>query len=355
MLWTAKKRSEKAGLPPGTLIHIGEKKVEEVTITVIDYDETHCLEKEVKAVEDLFPLRDSPSVTWVNVEGIHEVELLAKIGECFKLHPLTVEDILNTHQRPKMEDFGEYLFIVLKMLHQPDREGETVAEQVSLIVGSNFVLSFQEGMTGDVFNPIRERIRNAKGRITKNASDYLAHALIDAIVDNYFVVLEKLSEDIELLEEQLVEEPGPVTLNSIQNLKREMIYLRKAVWPLREVIGGLQRAESPLIQPSTGIYLRDVYDHTIQVIDTIETYRDILSGMLDIYLSSISNRLNAVMKVLTIITTIFMPLSFAAGVYGMNFRYMPGLESRWGFPLLLIFMVTTGISMLIYFRKMKWL
>ena len=350
-----KKRSQKAGLPPGTLIHIGEKKREEPKITILDYDEARVQEREVKSIEECFPFKEKPTVTWINVEGLHQVEVLERLGGCYGLHPLVLEDILNTDQRPKMEDYGEYLYIVLKMLYYDDRNGQIEAEQISLILGQNFVLSFQEGKEGDVFGPLRERLRGGKGRIRKMGTDYLAYSLIDAIVDHYFIILERLGERVEFLEEELVTEPTTKTLKEIHNLKREMIFLRKAVWPLREVISGLERGESSLIQQNTQIYFRDVYDHTIQVIDNIETFRDTVSGMLDIYLSSVSNRLNTVMKVLTIIATIFMPLTFFAGIYGMNFKYMPELEWRWGYPFVWMVMIAIGIVMLIYFRKKKWL
>jgi magnesium transporter len=293
-------------------------------------------------------------VTWINIDGLHQIEILEKIGECYGLHPLVLEDILNTDQRPKMEDYGDYIYIVLKMLDQGNNSNEIVTEQISLILGPNFVFSFQE-KEGDVFDPIRERIRNGKGRIRKMGGDYLAYALLDSIVDNYFIILEKLSEKIEYLEEKLITRPTPETLQTIHHIKREMIFLRKAIWPLREVIGGLERNESSLIEESTKIYLRDIYDHTIQTIDTIETFRDMVSGMLDIYLSSVSNRLNSVMKVLTIIATIFMPLTFLAGIYGMNFKYMPELEWRWGYPAIWLIMIGIGIFMLVYFKKKNWL
>jgi len=253
-----------------------------------------------------------------------------------------------------MEDFVDYIFVTLKMLHYSDEEKETKAEQVSVILGSNFVISFQES-EGDVFDPIRERIRADKGRIRKMKADYLTYALMDAIVDNYFTLLEKLGEGIEDTEEELVVNPTPETLQAIHHLKREMIFLRKSVWPLREVINRLERWESSLINKSTSIYLRDLYDHTIQVIDSIETFRDVLSGMLDIYLSSVSNRMNEVMKVLTIIATIFIPLTLIAGIYGMNFKFMPELEMFVGYPLVLLSMLCVGILMVAYFRKKKWL
>jgi magnesium transporter len=349
-----KKRSKKAGLPPGTLVHIGERKTEKIKITIMDYDETQFQVRETETLEECYPFKDRPTIIWINIDGIHEIETLEKLGDCFGLHPLTLEDILNTDQRPKIEDYGEYIFIVLKMLYPDDDTGEILAEQVSLVLGQNFVISFQE-REGDIFNSVRERIRSGKGRIRKMGADYLVYSLLDSIVDNYFIILEKLGERIEFLEEKLIINPVPEAINLIHKLKREMIFLRRSVWPLREVIGSIERGESSLIKGSTNIYLRDVYDHTIQVIDTIETFRDILSGMLDIYLSSVSNRLNAVMKVLTIIATIFMPLTFIAGIYGMNFKYMPELEWRLGYPVILLTMVSIGVLMLVSFRKKKWL
>lgn len=350
-----KKRSKKIGLPPGTLIHIGDKKIENVEITLISYDEAQYQEREIKKIEECFPFKDKPVVTWLNINGIHDAEIMGKIGEHFGLHPLLLEDIMDTDQRPKIEDFGDYIFIILKMIYCcNEKKNEIEIEQVSLILGLNFVISFQE-RAGDVFNSIRERIRRGKGRMRKSGADYLAYTLIDAIVDNYFVILEGTGEKIEEMEEKLVTNPTPNTLQGIHNLKRDMIFLRKSVWPLREIISGLERTESSLIEESTGIYLRDVYDHSIQVIDTIETFRDMISGMLDIYLSSISNKMNEVMKLLTIIATIFIPLTFITGVYGMNFVYMPELQLRWGYFATLLIMAVVSVFMLIYFRKKKWL
>ena len=349
-----KKISKKAGLPPGTLVHVGEGKDEKVKITIIDYDEKHFEERKVKKVEECLPFKDKPTVTWINIDGIHQVDIIEAIGKHFGVHPLVLEDIVNTGQRPKMEDFGNYLFVVLKMIYYDEKEDEIKTEQVSLLISQNFVISFQE-REGDVFNSIRERIRGSKGRIRKMGADYLAYALMDSVVDNYFVIIEKVGEKLEGMEEELVKNTTPETLQAIHSLKRNMIFLRKSVWPLREVIGGLERGESKLVQESTQIYFRDVYDHTIQVMDAIETSRDMLSGMLDIYLSSVSNRMNEVMKVLTIIATIFIPLTFIAGIYGMNFQNMPELGWRWGYFAVLLVMVAIGISMLGYFRRKKWL
>jgi len=335
-------------------VYIGKKKTEKVKITCIDYYGDYFQEKQVETIDEVFPFSNTSTSTWINLDGIHQLDSIEKIGKHFKIHPLVLEDIMNTGQRPKMEDFNDYLFIVLKMLQYDEKEDETKTEQVSLILSSKFVLSFQEN-EGDVFESVRERIRSDRGRIRKMGVDYLAYSLIDAIVDNYFMVLEKIGEKIEDIEDELVKNPTPEVLHTIHRLKRELIFLRKSVWPLREVISRLERWDSPLIDKSIDIYLRDVYDHTIQVIDALETFRDMLSGMLDIYLSSVSNRMNEVMKVLTIIATIFIPLTLIAGIYGMNFRYMPELESSWGYPMVYIIMLAIGAVMLVYFRRKKWL
>jgi len=349
-----KKRSSKAGLPPGTLVYVGEKKVESIRITFIDYDEQSFQEKQVTNIEDCLKLKDTSTVSWINIDGLHDIELLEKLGKGFELHPLILEDILSTSQRPKFEDYEKHFFIVLKMLSLKEENQAIETEQVSLILGPNYVISFQERI-GDVFKPIRERIRNAKGRIRKMGPDYLCYSLLDAIVDNYFVILERFGEKIESMEEEVVGDPTERTVQQIHSLKREMILMRKSIWPLRELIGGLQKSESSLINETTDIYLRDVYDHTIQIIDTIESFRDMVSGLLDIYLSSLSNKMNAVMKVLTIIATIFIPLTFVAGIYGMNFEYMPELKVRWAYGAVWLVMITIAVIMLSYFRRKKWL
>jgi len=346
------KRSKKAGLPPGSMIHIGEKRTERIKITVINYDKKKFDEKAIEKLKECIAYKNKKGVVWINVSGIHNTEVISEIGKCFDLHPLLLEDIVNTDQRPKMEDYGDYIFIVMKMLYS--NEKGINSEQISLVLGSNFVISFQE-TEGDVFGTIRERIRSGKGRTRELGSDFLTYSLIDAIVDNYFGILEKVGERVEYLEEDLVREPNPATLQSIHKMKREMIFLRKSVWPLREVISGMTRSESRLISKNTDIYLRDVYDHTIQVIDTIETFRDMLSGMIDLYLSSISNRMNEIMKILTIIGTIFIPLTFITGLYGMNFSFMPELEWELGYPLALLIMAIVSVIMLGYFRRKKWL
>ncbi|HOP47307.1 MAG TPA: magnesium/cobalt transporter CorA [Desulfobacteraceae bacterium] len=346
--------SKKAGLSPGTLVHVGERKIEKTRISIVDYDEIEFQEKEVNMVEECFTYKDKGTVTWINIDGLHDIDIIEKIGTHFDVHPLVLEDILHTGQRPKTDDLETYLYIVLKMLYYDEDEDEIKDEQFSLILGSNFVITFQERI-GDIFNPVRDRIRSEKARIRKKNADYLAYALIDAVVDNYFVILERLGEKIEEMEEALLANPTPEMLQSIQGMKRTMISLRKSVWPLREVVSTLERTESSLIEESTNIYLRDVYDHTIQVIDTLESYRDMVSGMLDTYLSSLSNRMNEVMKVLTIIATIFIPLTFLAGIYGMNFESMPELKWAWAYPALWIIMIVLGLLMALYFHRKKWL
>ena len=350
-----KKRSHKAGLPPGSLVHIGEKKVEKAKITLIHYDEDSSEERVLDTVEECFPAeRPSTGVTWVNVDGVHDIDVLEKLGNAYGLHPLTVEDILNTDQRPKLEDYDDYLFVVLKMAWPDEGTLHFQAEQLAVVIGRGYVMTFQEKEV-DLFGPIRERIRTGKGRIRKHGADYLAYSILDTTVDHYFLLLEDMEESIEKLESTILAEADGDVLHVIQLMKRELIYLRRSVWPLREVIGGLQRGDSPLVSDSTQIYLRDVYDHTIQVIDTMESFRDLNAGILELHLSTISNRMNSIMKVLTIIATIFIPLTFIAGVYGMNFEYMPELKWTWGYPAALAIMSFIGFLMLLFFRRKGWL
>lgn len=350
-----KKRSIKSGLPPGSMVHIGEERLEASQISVICYCPDDFEENSFRQTDEcLSHLDRKGKVTWVNVEGVHDVEIIRSLGTHYGLHPLVLEDVVNTVQRPKIEDYGDYLFIVLRML-RPTDGGDFSSEQLSMVLGKNYLLTFQEGIKGDAFDNLRERIRSGKGRIRTMGADYLAYALIDAIVDSYFNVLEELGERIVDLEETLTLTPDRTTMHLINNLKKEIIFLRKAVWPLREAISFLERGDSKLLSDTSRLYFRDVYDHTVQVIDTVETYRDLLSGMLDLYLSSIGNRTNEVMKFLTVIGTIFLPLTFLVGVYGMNFKHMPELEWPNGYYGLWVFMVTMSLVMIIYFRKKKWL
>ena len=346
------KISGSTGLVPGTMVHVGEKRQGKAAITVIDYNEERASEIETVIKNDFLKANDGSSVTWINVDGVHDIETVERIGGDFGIHPLLLEDIVNTAQRPRCEYTDEYVFAIIKMIYA-GCDGEIISEQVSIFLNKNFVISFQE-RKGDVFDAVRERIRTAKGRIRKMGADYLAYSLMDAVVDNYFKVLEDIGEKIEAIEETLISEPEPGTLHSLHKLKRGMIFLRKAVWPLREVISSFSKLESKFFKKSTGIYLRDLYEHTIQVIDTVETYRDMISGMLDVYLSGLSNKMNEVMKFLTIFASIFIPLTFIAGVYGMNFRYMPELDWKWAYFGVLGLMAAVAGTLLIYFKRKNW-
>jgi len=349
-----KKASKKAGMSPGVLVHVGEQKIETARITVMSYDQARLEEKELKRIKESFVYKDTPPVSWINIDGLHEVELIEKIGTHFGIHPLAQEDIVNTGQRPKVEDFEDYIYLVIKMLKFDETTSHITSEQVSLIVGSHYLLSFQEA-EGDVFNSVRERVRKGRGRIRKSGPDYLAYALIDAVVDHYFSILEKMGDRIEHFEERLLGQPTPEILQSIYDMKRELIYFRKQVWPIREVLSTWQKTESAIVQEANKVFIRDVYDHTIQVIDTIESFRDIISGLMDLYLSTVSNKMNEVMKVLTIMATIFIPLTFVAGIYGMNFKYMPELEWKWSYLVLWIVLIVIFFGMMLYFKRKKWL
>ncbi|MBM4387929.1 MAG: magnesium/cobalt transporter CorA, partial [Deltaproteobacteria bacterium] len=311
-------------------------------------------EREVKDIAELQQYSHAPTFTWINVDGIHQVEIIETIGKFFGVHSLILEDILNTNQRPKIEDHGEYVYIVWKILSYNDATEKIDSEQISIILGSNFIISFLERECA-IFDPLKDRLRTNKGHIRKNGVDYLTYSLLDAVVDYYFAILEKLGDRLALLEEELVRAPDKQTLQKILSMKREVLFLRKSIWPLREVINSMEKGGSAIFRKETLIYLRDVYDHTVQIMDTVETFRDVISGMLDIYLSSVSNKLNQIMKILTIITTIFIPLSFIAGIYGMNFRNMPELEWEWGYFSVLIFMGIISLVMIYYFRKKRWI
>ncbi len=350
-----RKVSEKAGLPPGTAVHIGERKPGRVRIRVLDYDRDQAAEYEIRDIREVFRFRDTPSVSWINIDGLHDIRLIEQLGAHFGFHPLFLEDIVNTASRSKIEDFGSYVFIVLKMLSQDRDDGrKIVSEHVSLIFSEKYVISFQE-REGDVFDSIRKRIVSAAGRLRTQGADYLAYRLMDAIVDNYFTLIESIGEQVDDTEEALMNMPEKETIHVIHRLKSENLFLRKSIFPLRDILSYLERGESDLVKPETRVYFRDVYDHTIQIMDTLETLRDVLSGMMDIYLSSMSNRMNEVMKVLTVFASLFIPLTFLVGVYGMNFDYMPELYWRWSYPVLWMVMIGMGVSLLVFFRKKKWL
>ncbi len=349
-----KNAGAKVGMHPGSLVHLGRQKVDAALLQLVEYDQEVLVEVALSPDEQWQKFKESPQVSWVNVDGLHDTDCIAAMGEAFDVHPLTLEDLLNTGHRPKFEEFEHYIFGVLKMISWDDAVSEVRVEQLSLVLGEGYLLTFQE-QPGDVLEPVRERIRHSRGRIRKVGSDYLAFALMDAVVDNYMVVLEHLGEELESIEEALEEgQPQPELLKRIHNLKREMIFVRRAVWPIREGLGGLSRGESPLVKEETQAFFRDLYDHTIQVIDTLENMRDMASSLQDLYLSMVSNRMNEVMKVLTIMATIFIPLTFIAGIYGMNFDSIPELHWEWGYPAVWLLMITCGLSMVAYFRKKGW-
>lgn len=346
-------RSRKAGLPPGTLLHIGERSSDNAEITLIEYDSQSADIKSIEKSGLSLLTRDTEKLKWININGLHQLDIIEEIGKCFGIHNLVLEDIANTGQRPKYEEYGDYVYIVARMLYTDDNL-EVVSEQVSIILGMNYVITFKE-KDDTVFEAIKSRIQDGIGRIRRMGADYLVYSMIDVIVDNYFIILEELGDRLESLENRLLVRPSPKTLKEIQFLKREMLFINKSVRPLREVVGYMERAESDLIKEQTNIYLRDVYDHIIEVTDMVDTYRDILSGMLDIYLSSVSNGMNQVMKVLTIISTLFMPITFIAGLYGMNFENMPEIRWTYGYPVVLAVMAIICCAMIVYFKKKKWL
>jgi len=345
---------KKPGTAPGTLVHSGEKKVERTVIRFLDYDADNFHEAEVPDIAACVPFKESPTVSWINVDGLHDVELVRRIGEEFEWHPLMLEDIVSVGQRPKLEEYANALYIVLPMLRWNTETRQTDEEQLSLILGERYVFTFQE-RRGDVFEGVRERLRTQRGRIRTRGVDYLAYALIDAVVDHYFQVLEGIGVITEELEEEVLLEPRQSTMHRLHGLKRELLTIRRAVWPLRDLLSSLLRDDMERFSEDTSVYLRDVHDHAVQVLDTVETLRDVVSGMVDLYLSTVSFRTNEVMKVLTIMASIFIPLTFFAGVYGMNFEYMPELHMHWAYPTLLAGMLVIAVGMVIYFKRKGWL
>ena len=344
----------KVGLAPGSLVYTGDKTPLVPRVTMLDYDEHRVVEKELVRVDDCIPFKDAQTVTWINVDSVTQPGLLENFGRVMGFHALMLEDILNIDQRPKFEDYGNYIYIVVKMLDYDAKKSEIEIEQLSLIVGPNYVISFQE-RAGDFFDPLRERIRKSLGRIRKMGTDYLAYAILDIIVDHYFVVLERLGEKIEQLEEIVIANPTEATVRGVYAIKREMIFVRKSVWPLREVVTSLQRSESALMRESNAAYFRDLHDHIMQVTDGVDTFRDLLNGMLDSYYSTITTRTSNVMKVLTLFSAIFMPLTFITGIFGMNFRNFPELDWHYGFQGSIILMLTVILVMFFIFKWKKWL
>ena len=346
------KRFSKPGTAPGTLTAPEVRRVESVSITVMDYDTESLEERSVATVEEALAACRPSGVTWIDVVGLHDVEVVRQLGEHFRLHPLALEDVLSVGQRPKADEYENHYFIVMRLFHVIADGLES--EQLSLFLGDNYVITFQE-LPEDVFDGVRDRLRNARGRIRSMGADYLAYALIDSQVDHFFPVIEKLGERIEDLEDEVMTDPQRDTVEQIHAIRKDLLLLRRAAWPQREVLAAMERFESARIGKETRVFLRDAYDHAVQIMDMVETYRDLASGLLEIYLSSVSNRMNEVMKVLTVMATIFIPITFLAGVYGMNFKHMPELYWTWGYPAFWGVTVVTTLGLLWYFKRKDWL
>ncbi len=346
---------QEPGTAPGVLIQARPGRGEKVRLQLLEYGPDRFGEEELDDVAGALAARDNPAVSWVNVDGLHDLEVLSRLRDHFSLHPLVMEDVVQVGHRAKVEEYEGYLYLVLPMLRFNEEQGTVEAEQVSVILGPTWVLTFQEEQVGDAFEPVRARLRGSHGRIRHRGADYLAYALVDAVVDGYFLILERLGDAVEALDEEVMGDPAPTVLHRIHHLKRELLLLRKSVWPLREALSSFARTESELVSDATQLFARDVYDHAIQVIDTVETLRDLAAGITDLYLSRVGQRTNEVMKVLTIMATIFIPLTFIVGVYGMNFEYMPELRIPWAYPALWALMIGLGGGMTWVFRKRKWL
>jgi len=346
-----RKRHTKVGARPGTLVIPRDASVPKVQIT--GYTEAKLEERAISDMADLAGCLKRSMVSWVDVQGLGDEATLRTIGEIFSLHPLALEDVVNVPQRPKVEVYDAHLLLITRMVMLRDA---TVLEpeQVSIFVGPNYVLTVQERY-GDVFDPVRERLRRGGGPIRKLGPDYLAYALLDTVIDAYYPILEKMGDFLETLEDEVVQRPTARSLQQVYRAKRELLTLRRSIWPQREAINSLVRDESEFISDAVRVYLRDTYDHCVQLIDGTETYRELVGGLMDVYLSSVGNRQNEVMKVLTIMASIFIPLTFLAGIYGMNFENMPELHSRWGYPILLGIMIATAFAMLSYFRRLGWI
>lgn len=348
-----KKTISKVGLPPGSIIYVGEKKIENVKISLTEYDEKDVETREIKSVEEIDPYTDTPQVTWVNVCGLHDTELIKQIGEKFNIHPLVLEDILNTETRPKIEITEKYIFIAMKMLTTNGHDHQPVIEQVSFILGNSFIFSFLE-KSDNIFIPIKDRIINNSGKVRKQDSDYLFYTLMDIVVDQYYLTLEHIEEKIELLDDEVITNTDQSQIKKVYTLKNKLLLIRRSIWPLREIFSRLIREESNLIDKKVMPYLRDLLDHTIQITETIDLQREIINGLMETHLSLMSYKMNEVMKVLTVIATIFIPLTFIVGVYGMNFDYLPELHWTWAYFAAWGVMIGITTFMIFFFKRKKW-
>ena len=341
------------GLPPGELIHVGQQKSAQTILSFIDYNET-----QYQTAEDITPaqcqkLKETGSVSWINLSGLHDIELINQLGQTFDLHPLALEDILNTGHQPKCEEFDSYILLIFKLIHRDEETGAFNQEQISMIVSSDWVLTFQE-KPEDIFDRLRERLRRANGRIRQRGTDYLAYAILDSVVDSYFHILSAIGEQLETLEESLLVNPEQNALQEIHHHKQELMMLRRAIWPLQMAISEFRQLDSPLLADGTGVFLRDLQDHITHAVESLELMRDSTSNLLDLYLSLASQKMNETMKVLTIMASLFIPLTFIAGIYGMNFETMPELKWAWGYPMIWALMIGVTVGMLWYFKRKKW-
>lgn len=351
-----RKTGKKAGAPPGTIMHLGEHKTYRIKITRINYCEENFNVSYDISLDTLFETEKEHAVEWINFDGIHDVEMIERIGRHYAINMLVLEDIVNSSQRPKIEEYDDYAYIVLRMLTYNEKYKEIESEQVSIILKheQNTLLTFQEKESDD-FEPIRERIMKKKGKVHRMSADFLCYSIMDFIIDNYFTVLEKIGERVDSIEEEVLGNPSEMTIHKLHSLKRDTLAIKKSLWPMRDILGVMLKPDNSIVEEPTRLFLRDAYDHTVEAIETVEAYRDFISGLVDVYHSRISNRMNEIMKVLTLISTIFIPLTFIAGVYGMNFKYMPELEWRLGYYLIIIIMFGMAVGMLIFFKRKRWL
>jgi len=347
-----KQGNKKIGLAPGSVVYTGDKISEKLNIEIFDFDQVELVEKESNLIEDVLKLENEHKVTWININGLNHTEEIKKLGDYYKLHSLLIEEIVNVSQRTKTDDYGDYIFVVCKMPHFKD--GQLVVEHISFVLGTTFLLSFQE-IDGDLFEPIRDRIRNSKGIVRSRSNDYLLFALLDVIVDNYSLIVDEISYKSEMIEEQLLSGISSDKIQAdIQELKKEVLRIRKAVYPLKDVINKLGKSEK-VVSDKSRIYFTDVLDNITQILENIDLNRELVWGLMDMHLNSLSNKMNEVMKVLTVIATIFIPLTFIAGIYGMNFEFMPELKFKYGYPILMLLMFLSLIVMIFFFRKKKLL
>ncbi len=348
---STKKRSKKTGLPPGSIVHIGNEKKHAVTMASIRFGAEKITEEKILSIDEISATPPSLETQWLHIDGIHDTALIDTLGKKLSIHSLILEDIVNTEQRPKFDNTPPFFYVVAKMLTFDDKTGKIHSEQASLLIENNRVITFVED-PGDVFDAVRARIRS--GRMRNQGADFLFYSLLDSIIDNYFGIMEKMGDEIDRLENEIVLHPSSKSVVKVHHLKKDLLFLRKSIWPMRDVLSELWHSQSDLITEKTRLYIRDVYDHTLYMVDTLETYRDLIAGLMETYRAGLSQHMNEIMKVLTIISTLFMPLTFIVGLYGMNFKYMPELEWHFGYLFAWGTLILSGLSMYLFFRHKKW-